>query len=418
MQQLKIELLCELTNNILPYWMERVLDPRGGYYGRIDGNGNIVADAPKGAILNARILWTFASAYRLACSERYQSLFSEQQRTAYLTHALRARNVIVEKFCDPQHGGVFWSLDSTMNPLDTKKQVYAIAFTIYALSEHYRASQDRESLECAKRLFYAIEEHSFDKKRDGYLEAFDREWGALADMRLSEKDQNDAKSMNTHLHILEAYTNLYRVWKDDYLKCQLDNLIHIFLEKIVAENGHLQLFFDENWNPSSTIQSYGHDIEASWLIVEAAEVLTDSHLIHRCSEVSKLMANAAMEGYCRDRGMVYEWDEGNLHLDVDRHWWVQAETVVGCYNQYQLTHIDWWRDICRECWRFIKRYIVSPEGEWYWSIKAQAAEGKTLAERIEKSVLGVANRVDDRVGFWKCPYHNARMCIELIERIT
>ena len=380
-----------LTNNILKYWPTKMIDPRnGGFYGRISGSEQLYADADKGAILNARILWTFSAAYRILGKEEY------------LTIATRAKQYIIDKFYDKEFGGVYWSLNYLGKPLDTKKQIYAIGFAIYGLSEYARATGDGEALDYAIKLFDSIEEHSFDKERNGYFEAMTRQWGEIADMRLSEKDANERKTMNTHLHILEPYANLYRVWKDSRLEQQLRNLIDVFITRILdKETYHLNLFFDDDWNSKYHIISYGHDIEASWLIHEAALVLDDKDLLKKVEPVIVKIAEAAAEGFTPENGMIYESNLDKHHVDRDRHWWVQAETVVGYMNIYQ--HFGDHKSLERalSCWDYIKNNLIDHEqGEWFWSIKAN----------------GEINRDDDKAGFWKCPYHNGRMCMEIIER--
>ena len=377
----------ELEGNILPFWSDRMQDPSGGFHGRIDGHGKLVPGAEKGCILNARILWTFASAYRLL------------GRPEHLAVARRAARVIMDRFVDGEYGGTFWSLDAGGRPLDTKKQIYAIAFAIYGMSELHRACGDEEALECAVSLYRSIEEHSFDRERNGYLEALSRTWGPLGDMRLSDKDQNDAKTMNTHLHILEGYTALYRVWKDEGLADRLRNLILIFVDRILLPDGHLALFFDEDWNVTSHVTSYGHDIECSWLLQEAADVLGDEELSQGVSAVCDRIAGASLEGWTPGKGMVYERDLDDGSVDGDRHWWVQAETVVGCFYQWKRSGDPAWLGRLADEWEFIKAHIIAPDGEWYWSLRAD----------------GSVNLDDDRAGFWKCPYHNGRMCMELIE---
>lgn len=393
MESLKYEVSKELTENILPFWMIRMADSRNGFPGRIDGMGKACHDAEKGAVLNARILWTFSSA----------GIVFDDRR--YLDIADRTYEYFARHFIDKDFGGVFWSLDCDGAPSDTKKQIYALAFAIYAFSEYYRASGNREALSLAVSLFDCIEGHSFDKEFGGYLEACARDWGTIADMRLSEKDQNDAKTMNTHLHILEAYTALYRSWPDARLATALRNTIVIFLEKIVGKDGHLGLFFDEEWRPNSTLVSYGHDIEASWLLCEAASVLGDGPLVHRVREVSGLIASASMEGFSMKSGMEYEFDPATAYRNASRDWWVQAETVVGCINQFQLSGDEVWKERALSEWNFIKKYIICPDGEWYW---AAIPQGDGF----------VPDTVNDRAGFWKCPYHNARMCLELIQRLS
>lgn len=387
---LKSEVNETLLDNILPYWIEKMTDVQGGFYGRIDGNDNHIKGADKGAILNARILWTFSAAYRLF------------KKPEYLQMATRAKRVIINGFFDKEFGGIYWSLKDNGEPKDTKKQIYAIGFAIYGLSEYYRATSDTESLEYAISLFESIEKYSFDNDKNGYCEALTREWNEIDDMRLSEKDANERKTMNTHLHILEPYTNLYRVWKDERLEKQIRNLIDIFTDKILdKETSHLNLFFDDNWNSKYRIVSYGHDIEASWLIDEAVSVLEDKDLKNKILPIIKNIADAASQGLTTKGSMIYEKNLEKGTTDRDSHWWVQAETVIGYLNMYQHTNDDAYLSKAIKCWEFIKDNLIDYDnGEWYWSI----------------SENGEVNRKDDKAGFWKCPYHNGRMCMEIIER--
>lgn len=392
-KSMRKEMEAELIGNILPFWMNRMKDEvNGGFYGRITGTGILMPEAEKGAILNARILWTFSAAYRLLGNEEY------------LTTATRAKRIIIDRFYDKEFGGIYWSLDYKGNPLDTKKQIYAIGFAIYGLSEYHRATGDKEALDYAIRLFEDIERYSFDSVKNGYCEALTRGWSELADMRLSDKDENECKTMNTHLHILEPYTNLYRVWKNDSLKSQLCNLIEIFIDKILnAETGHLELFFDEDWNSKYRIVSYGHDIEASWLIHEAALVLGDEALLEKVEPLVEFIAAAADEGLASDGAMAYETFLTKQRTDTDRHWWVQAENIVGHNNLYQHFDDEVALQKAFRCWEFIKKNLIdNRNGEWYWSIYAD----------------GTVNTDDDKAGFWKCPYHNGRMCMEIMERFS
>ena len=386
-QALASQVKKELTENILPYWMQKMTRPDGGFYGQIDGNEKLVPDAPIGNIMTARMLWTFASAYRVLGNDEY------------LEMALRAKDFIIKNFYDAELGGTYWSLNSDGTPLDTKKQIYAIAFTIYGLAELNRATGDGQALEYAIKLFNSIEDHSFDTEKDGYFEAFTREWNQIEDMRLSEKDANESKTMNTHLHVLEAYTCLYRVWNNSLLEERLRGLIAIFEEKILAQAGHLKLFFDDDWNCGYDIFSYGHDIEASWLIHEAALVLGDSEVLARMDKLVPAVAAAASEGFSQTEGMIYE--KTAEETDADRHWWVQAESIVGYFNLWDHFGSQEGLENALCCWEFTKAHIIDREnGEWFWSLRAD----------------GTVNRDDDKAGFWKCPYHNGRMCLEIIER--
>lgn len=389
---IKHEILSELTKNILPFWIEKMTDEKnGGFFGRINGENKLIADAPKGSVLNARILWTFSSAAL------------NLNNPHYLKIAERARNYIFQHFFDKENGGTYWMLHADGTPADTKKQIYSQAFFIYALTEYYRASNDKECLNKAKELFYLIEKHSFDKEKNGYFEAYNREWELLSDLRLSEKDANEKKTMNTHLHILEAYTNLYRVWKDDKLKKQLQNLIEIFLTKIInPRTHHLDLFFDENWNCKSSIISYGHDIECAWLLEEAAEVLENKNLQNNVYKETAQVTEAASEGLSGNGGLINEKNYQTGHKDRNFDWWPQAEGVVGFFNAFQHTKSEKYAQQTISLWDFIKNNIIDTEGgEWFWSV----------------SETGIENTKDDKAGFWKCPYHNSRMCLEMIRRI-
>jgi len=389
--ELKRQVQDELEHNILPFWLNKMTDrTHGGFYGRIDGHDNIVADAEKGAILNARILWSFAAAFRVL------------HKAEYLEAAEMAKRYIIDHFYDPVYGGVYWNVDTEGKPKDTKKQIYAIGFTIYGMAELARANDDREALEMVQKLFQDIESHAFDNVNNGYTEALTRDWKPIADMRLSNKDENGSKTMNTHLHIIEPYTNLYRMWKDSLLERQIRNLIDIFTEKILnKETHHLDLFFNDKWQGKRNIQSFGHDIEASWLLHETAIVLEDKDLLAKIEPLIRKIADAADEGLGDNGVMVYErWlDDGNT--DRDLHWWVQCESIIGHINLYQ--HFG---DISAygkalKAWRFVQGNLIDQEnGEWHWSLRAD----------------GTVNLDDDKAGFWKCPYHNSRMCLELIER--
>ena len=381
----------ELENNILPFWMNKMEDnEEGGFYGQITGEDELKPEASKGAILNARILWTFSSAYRLL------------KKPEYLETATRAKRYLIDRFYDPQYGGIYWELDYKGNPLDTKKQIYAIGFAIYGLSEYARATGDEEALAYAQQLFDVIEQHSFDSEQNGYVEALTRDWQPIEDMRLSDKDENEKKTMNTHLHILEPYTNLYRVWKDEQLERQLRNLIEVFITRILdPQTGHLNLFFEEDWTNKYRIYSYGHDIEASWLIHEAALVLGDPEVLKRIEPIIIRIAQAADEGLNPDGSMIYENFLDKQKIDRELHWWVQAENVVGHINLYQHFGDTEALDTAARCWEFIKTKLIDREqGEWHWSLLPD----------------GTVNRRDDKAGFWKCPYHNGRMCMEVIER--
>jgi mannobiose 2-epimerase len=384
METLRSELRDELTNNILPYWMNNMTDTEnGGFYGRIDGHEQVHRQANKGVVLNARILWTFSAAYRYERNPQYRAM------------AERAGQYLLESFFDREHGGVYWEVDCKGRPVNTRKQIYAQGFALYGFSELYRATGNPEAMKVSVDLFRLIEEKAGDRLNGGYFEAFRRDWQAIDDKRLSEKDANEVKSMNTHLHILEAYTNLLRIWKDPALVDAQERLIQAFRKHIFdSETHHLQLFFNEQWESQSALVSYGHDIEAAWLLCEAAETLNDQALTREIEALSLQLTAAAYEGLQSDGSLIYETD--GRHTDADRHWWVQAETVAGSLHAYRINGKRKYLDVARKCWKYIQTHIRDVEnGEWVWSAFPD----------------GRQNRTDDKAGCWKCPYHNARMCL-------
>ena len=399
---MRTEMQDVLENNILRFWLDKMQDSEhGGFYGQMTGRGQLVKTADKGAILSARILWAFAAAYRVL------------RKPEYLVAATNMKDYILEHFYDKEYGGTFWSTDYLGQAKDTKKQFYAIGFMIYGLSEYVRATGDREALDYAIRLYECIEEHAFDPQNNGYIEASTREWGKMSDMRLSELDANYPKSQNTHLHIMEPYTNLLRCLKEmrvaethDYVTAigsALRNLINIFTDRILnPETHHLDLFFEMDWTRGAgRLESYGHDIECSWLMHEAALVLGDENVIGKVEPVVLAVAKASEKGLRPDGSMIHEANLDTEYVDDDLHWWVQAENVVGWLNIYQYFGDEKALQRALKCWEYIKRNLIDYEhGEWFWSRRKD----------------GTLNLNDDHAGFWKCPYHNSRMCLETLER--
>ena len=404
---MKQEMQDVLEKNILRFWLDKMVDrEHGGFYGRIDGHGILHPEAEKGAILNARILWAFSAAYRVLGHQEY------------LDAATRAYEYLIDHFIDKEYGGVYWSVDYLGRPLDTKKQFYAIGFAIYGLSEYVRATGDREALDYALQLYDCIEEHAFDREYNGYIEACTREWGEIADMRLSELDANYPKSQNTHLHIIEPYTNLLRCLKElhaqescDYVpvlgsvlpigvtipmedifnvEASLRNLIDIFTDKILnPETHHLDLFFEKDWT------------RGAGRLESSALVLGDKAVLAKVEPIVREVAKASEKGVCPDGSMIHEANLDTGHVDDDLHWWVQAENVVGWFNLYQHFGDKQALDRALRCWNYIKTQIIDwDNGEWHWS----------------RHPDGTLNTVDDKAGFWKCPYHNSRMCLEIMER--
>jgi mannobiose 2-epimerase len=392
LKQLKSEVQKNLTGNILPYWMKNMVDPvNGGFYGRIDFQEKKYPESDKGGILNARILWTFSAAYRIT------------KDTSYLAVAKRAKNYIIDHFVDQKYGGTYRSLNSKGEPSDLRKQTYSQSFFIYSLSEYFRATGDQEALDKAKAIYRTLEKYAVDQKSDGYFEVFSREWKRTNDLMIGEKSIKDEKTMNTHLHLMEAYANLYRVWPDPKLGERLKNLILLFIDKIIdPQTFHLRVFLTSDWQNHATIHSYGHDIEASWLLVEAANILGDPALIKRVEKISLKIADAASEGLQPDGSLIAEKDYSDGKTNTSRDWWPQAETVVGFINAWQLSGNEQYLDKAIKCWNYTNQHLVDHKtGEWFSAVSASGTISK-----------------GDKAGFWKCPYHNGRMCMEMMERVS
>lgn len=374
-----------LTTNILPYWLRLQDKEHGGFYGQVLADETVVQNANRGAILYGRILWTFSAAYRALGNKEY------------LEAATNAKNYILEHFIDRQYGGVYWELDYLGNPVNDRKQFYALGFVIYGLTEYVRATGDVTVLPYAIDLYHCLEQHAWDPIQGGYIEATRRDWSKIEDYRLSEKDLNAPKSQNTHLHILEPYTNLYRVWRTDELKQSILRLIGVFKNHIIQPFGHLGLFFDYDWNvlqrsglsaqrsASAAVPfSCGHDIEFSWLLDEACEVIgvNEDETVRRVAQAAKegLQPNGLMEGT----------------------WWEQCETIIGYTNIYHRFGGEENLRIAEHCWEATQQYFIDFEhGEW-WEYP------HNLGTPQSSTLWG------DKAGFWKCPYHNSRLCLQLI----
>lgn len=374
-----------LTSNILPFWL-KLKDPRGGFYGEVSADGSVFYDAPRGVILNARLIWSFAAAY------------GALQKTEYLVAAVHARDWFLDHFCDHKNGGVYWSVTAQGERLDAKKQLYAQGFAIYALSELYRVSGDEEALKNAINLYRVVETYFKDAVNGGYIEALGRDFSPLEDMSLSAHDINAEKTMNSHLHILEAYSNLYQVWPDEGLKAALEALLEVMGTRIMGPDGHLQLYFKKDWTVLPGAVSYGHDIETSWLLLEAAFALRDADLVNRVRPWAARIGQAGNEGLLPDGSLRYE-KHPDGRFDDSRQWWVQAETVVGnlWLWKYHADAAAWER--ARGAWTYIREHLVDTlSGDWWWAILPDGSRDVS----------------QPKAGFWKCPYHNTRMCLQVL----
>jgi mannobiose 2-epimerase len=392
LQNLRTAALRELGDDILWFWASKVADrTQGGFFGAVSEDGVPDSEAGKGGVLNARILWTFSAALRNQPSALNREM------------ADRAFDYLISRLWDAEHSGLFWAVDHLGRPADTRKQTYGQAFGIYGLAEYFRATGVGEALDRAIELFEDVETKAFDREAGGYWEARGRDWSPIDDIRLSEIDLNAPFSMNTHLHVLEAYATLALVWSDPRPRARLRAVLEIMLERVYdAATGHLVLFFDERWRPLSSVVSYGHDIEAGWLMCEAADVLGDPALSARAEAAAIELTDAVLAQGCDAQfGGIYNDRTAEGRVNTDKDWWPQAEAVVGFLNAYRLSDRREHLEAALDTWRFIDAHIVDhARGEWY-----------TRVTRDGSPVAGLT-----KVDFWKCPYHDARAMLEIAHR--
>jgi mannobiose 2-epimerase len=381
----------DLRGNILPFWMDKVVDGTNrSFLGSLTNSLEPDRSVERGALLTSRILWTFSAAY------------AKYRDKAYLGMAELAYDDLNLRFRDREHGGYWWSVDAKGEVLGDRKQVYGQAFAIYALSEYHAATGLRAPLEEAVEARGLLERHA-RSRHGGYLEAFGRDWRPIADMRLSDVDLNEPKSQNTHLHVMEAYTRLYCVWPEDGLRASLAEIVELMLSRIVdPATGHLGLFFADDWSPRSDRVSYGHDIEAAWLLTWAADVLKDSRLGARIRPLAVQIADATLrEGVDSDGGIYNQGGPGGL-TDTDKEWWPQAEAVIGFLNAHEISGDERHLLAALRCWDFIERRLIDREnGEWFRGVRR---DGTLLDKQL-------------KVSFWKCPYHNGRAGLEAVRRL-
>ncbi|WP_027125075.1 AGE family epimerase/isomerase [Gelidibacter mesophilus] len=373
---------------ILNYWQNNTVDGlHGGFVGKRDFYNNLIPKASKGIILNTRILWAFSAASNYLKSDTYTSICK------------RSYDYLQTKFRDKVNKGVFWELDYVGQPVNSRKQAYAQAFAIYALSEYYTFSKNEDAKHWAIELFECLELHARDKKHLGYLEAFNEDWTEIKDMRLSDKDMNAAKTMNTHLHVLEAYTSLLKIYDHHPLKDALKLLIELFHQKFLNCEHHYDLFFDENWTLLSDSVSYGHDIEAAWLVMDAAELVGDEKLLTHAKNIALKVADTFIaEAVDSDGGVFNEKNRTTAHIDTDKHWWPQVEALVGLDYAYALTQDPKYAKCALQIWDFTKNNLIDHDhGEWHFRVDK---EGNNYSQ-------------EDKVSMWKAPYHTTRACIKL-----
>lgn len=380
-----------LVKDLIPFWSQLEDSVYGGFYGRVTNEGEIIKEAEKGCILHSRITWFFTNAYTLLGEPD----LLEKARHGY---------IYIRDYCfDHQNGGIYWTVAYDGKPLDRMKYTYNQAFCIYALSSYYGASKDKEALEYAYQLFYLIEERMRDSK--GYQEAFDGDFHLAFNEELSENGVMASRTMNTLLHLFEAYTELYRVDHNDKVKEKLENIMDLIITKVYnPELKRQEVFFDEDWNSLIDLYSYGHDIETSWLIDQGLTVLGEERYNKLLAPITQTLAEQIYDIAYRNHSVANECEKGVRN--EWRIWWVQAESIVGFLNAYQKTSDEKYKDAVFQIWDFIKNNVIIKNlrvgAEWYWRVGAN----------------GEKDYAYDLVEPWKCPYHNGRMCFEVIKRIT
>ena len=383
------EVQAHLLNDIIPFWKNLRDDEFGGYYGYMDYDLKVDKKAVKGCILNSRITWFFANAYTLLKDE------------SLLEEAKHGFAFMKEHCMDKENGGIFWSMKYDGTPEDTTKHTYNQAFSIYALSSYYEATHDEEALAMAKELFHIIETKCTDEI--GYKEAFDKEFHEVENDKLSENGVIAEKTMNTLLHVFEAYTELYRVAKLPEVKERLEWIMDTFADKVYNPKLHRQeVFFDRNMNTILDLHSYGHDIETAWLMDRGVEVLGEKKYEEKMTPITKDLTAEIYKVAFDGHSLANECEKGVVN--VHRIWWVQAETVIGFLNGWQKDPSRTeYLDAAKSEWQFIKDHVMDKRqgSEWFWEVdqSGKPYEGRPIVEP------------------WKCPYHNGRMCFEVIRRL-
>lgn len=392
---------AELRGNILPFWLKNARDTEHGGFHAFIGEDMSVRDGaiPRGALLTSRILWTFSAAYRLYRDPQYL----EMARWAYKDLGAR--------FTDRQYGGLFWSARADGTPVDGHKQIYGQVFGIYGLSEYYRATGERAALDQAIAIYQLVEKYAHDPVNGGYYDSLTREW-KRGDADKAELLGGAPKSQNSHIHILEGFTNLLRVWPDEGLRERQRELIELVMNRIIdPKTDHLVLYMKDDWTPIGDDVSYGHDIELSWLLVEATRVLGDPALTARARALALRIADVTnAQGVDADGGVFMEGGPGGP-TNMNKEWWEQAEAAVGFMNAYQISGSPAYLADALRSWRFIQeRFVDRRNGDWHNMLRR---DGTPIMEEHGRNGRTYPSA---KLSVWKCPYHNSRSCMELIER--
>ncbi|AHC15546.1 AGE family epimerase/isomerase [Salinispira pacifica] len=433
----EIRQICrsQVLTHILPFWLSAARSD-GSIPPRVDPAGISHPDASRGLVMISRLLWTFSRLNTILNEAPDQkspegtALFSGLLESAeQIRNIMRwAKETLTSGFRDGEHEGFFWTITPEGRPDQSHKQMYGQAFALYGMSEYLKAEDDPEVLELCHRTFDLIHNRGQDAEYRGYWDACSRDWTPQEDVSLSDADIPCAKSMNTHLHILEAfscYAQMLRMRgsfsggsstrdsRSGTVTHALEELVSLHLQKIThRDSGHLQLYFTRDWKAIGAPNSFGHDIEAFWLIREAMEILPSELDPNPISPGPEQLFTAAVQGLRSFEAqlpdaarrlelscMINETHEGTE--DSSRIWWVQAEAAAGLGEAWRM-HKE--RSTLEQLWRiinFIEHVQTSALGEWHW--------------RTDEYNQPDTSR--DMAGMWKTPYHNVRAMLEVLHRI-
>lgn len=383
------EIRGHLIHQIIPFWNQLKDKENGGFYGWVDDDLQIDKKAVKGCILNSRILWFYSNA---------SMCLHDDSLLSYAKHAY----AFLREYCmDEKNGGVYWSVAYDGSVYDKTKHTYNQAFALYALSSFYDAAKDETALSYAQKIYEVIETKCKDSPGLGYFEAFTESFEPIENEKLSENGILAQKTMNTLLHVFEAYTEFYRVTKNQEVGEKLKEILDCLADSVYHPQKHrLEVFFDRNLHSLIDLHSYGHDIEAAWLMERGLEVLQDEENQKKLTPIIRALEEEVYQRAYRNHSLLNECKNG---IDkTNRIWWVQAEAMVGFLNAYQKTKDSRYQNAVVELWKFIKEFVIDkrPGSEWFWEVDE----------------TGIPNRSKPIVESWKCPYHNGRMCMEVIRR--
>ena len=383
----------ELTGRLLPFWRKYAYDDvQGRFRGGLATDLSEKPHARYSVVYVSRLLWSFSAAYMKFSHKADREL------------AEKAFHFLKDRFLDESYGGAYWLLDDDGGISDDRKKVYGQAFLIYGLVEYHEASGSEEALQLAIGLYRVIEVHFRDTEYDGYFELLSRDWSEAGDMRLSELDPNEKKSMNAHLHIMEAYTRLYSIWPDADLQRRLIALVNIHIDHILdSETGHFHLFFADDWAHTSCGVSLGHDIEGSWLLRRAGEILAEPELSQRIDRTAEMLVKSTLRKGLDPNGALWNGLECDGTPDKQRIWWVQAEAVIGFLYAWRIEEKAEYLKTAQSVWQYTSENIFDRiNGEWHWAV-----------DELENPILSY-----DKISEWKGPYHNVRACLESLELLT